>query len=107
MTILELHTYSSLNTGFLDLYKDTLQASDTAVVFYSPEALKIKQLEPISPIQIGEAFNREDMMIFTEPDRLREYLHNVQFENTVMLFMSSGNYGGLDLEVFKDLIGAV
>ena len=107
MTILELHTYSSLNTGFLDFYKDTLQASDTAVVFYSPEALKIKRLEPISPSQIGEAFNREDMVIFTEPDRLREYLHNIQFENTVMLFMSSGNYGGLDLEVFKDLIGTV
>ena len=107
MTILELHTYSSLNTGFLDLYKDTLLASDTAVVFYSPEALKIKQLEPISPLQIGEAFNREDMVIFTEPDRLREYLHNIQFENTVMLFMSSGNYGGLDLEVFKDLIGTM
>ena len=104
ITCLELHTYSSLNAGFLELYKDTLHASDSAVVFYSPEALRIKRLEAISPSQIGQAFNREDLVIFTEPERLREYLDSIEFENTVLLFMSSGNYGGLDLENFKDRI---
>ncbi len=107
LTCLELHTYSSLNAGFLDLYKDTLSASDIAVVFYSPEALRIKQLEAISPSQIGRAFNRKDLVIFTEPRKLEEYLHNIQFENKVLLFMSSGNYGGLDLELFKDLMGTL
>jgi UDP-N-acetylmuramate: L-alanyl-gamma-D-glutamyl-meso-diaminopimelate ligase len=39
---LELHTYSSLNTTFLEQYKGTLDAADTAVVFYSPQAVEIK-----------------------------------------------------------------
>ena len=42
---LELHTYSSLNAEFLKEYKDALDAADTAVVFYSPHAVQIKNLK--------------------------------------------------------------
>src|SRR5699024_11010640 len=44
---LELHTYSSLTPEFLKEYKNTLDAADTAVVYYSPHAVMIKQLEEI------------------------------------------------------------
>ena len=49
---LELHTYSSLNTTFLEQYKGTLDAADTAVVFYSPQAVEIKKLDSVSETQI-------------------------------------------------------
>jgi UDP-N-acetylmuramate: L-alanyl-gamma-D-glutamyl-meso-diaminopimelate ligase len=42
---LELHTYSSLNAEFLKEYKGALDAADTAVVFYSPDAVEIKKTQ--------------------------------------------------------------
>lgn len=101
---LELHTYSSLNPSFLKEYKDALKEADVAVVFYSPNALAIKRMEPISVTQIKEAFNREDLMVYTEPADFKEFLFSQHFENAVTVLMSSGNYGGLDFEELKKLI---
>ena len=102
---LELHTYSSLNAGFLIEYKNTLASADLAIVFYSPEALQIKRLEALSEQQIAEAFQRDDLLIFTNPQQLSEYLTELDFQNTVLLLMSSGNYGGLDLDNLKRKVG--
>lgn len=81
-----------------------MEKADVAVVFYSPKALEIKQLEVISENQIRNAFEREDLIVYTNPVEFREFVFNYQFENTVLLLMSSGNYGGLDFDKFKELI---
>ena len=94
---LELHTYSSLNSEFLTLYKDSLANADKAIVFYSPEALKIKRLEAIEASTVATAFNRNDMVVFTESASLEDYLTQYEYEDSVLLLMSSGNYGGLEL----------
>jgi len=104
LACLELHTYSSLNADFLKEYKGALNSADKAVVFYSPHALEIKRLEKISEQQIKEAFEREDLIIYTNPEAFKTYLFNQNFENTALLLMSSGNYGGLDFNKFKDFI---
>ncbi|THF50480.1 peptidoglycan synthetase [Flavobacterium supellecticarium] len=101
---LELHTYSSLNAEFLKEYQGALNAADTAVVFYSPEAVQIKRLETITYEQIAKAFNREDLIIYTNPEDFKQYLFNLNLDNTVLLLMSSGNYGGLDFDDVKKLI---
>lgn len=101
---LELHTYSSLNAEFLDEYKGALDAADVAVVFYSPEAVKIKQLQEITSQQIADAFQREDLIIYTRPEDFKTFLFSRDFSNTAVLLMSSGDYGGLDLEALKSLI---
>ena len=101
---LELHTYSSLNAAFLKEYKGALDAADAAVVFYSPEAVKIKQLEKITAQQIAEAFAREDLIIFTLPEDFRDFLFGRSFSDTALLLMSSGNYGGLDFSRIKDIM---
>ncbi len=93
---LELHTYSSLNAEFLKEYEGALDAADVAVVFYSPDAVKIKQLEEVSYEQIAKAFHREDLVIFTNAEAFRNYLFGMDLDNSALLLMSSGNYGGLD-----------
>lgn len=98
---LELHTYSSLNPEFLKEYKGTLDAADSAVVFYSPHAVMIKQLDAIKREQIEEAFDRDDLVVFTNPADFKTYLYSQNYENSCLLLMSSGNYGGLDFEVVK------
>jgi UDP-N-acetylmuramate: L-alanyl-gamma-D-glutamyl-meso-diaminopimelate ligase len=101
LACLELHTYSSLNAEFLKEYRHALDSADIAAVFYSPEAVDNKRLDPISKEQIFKAFNREDLMVFTEPDNFRKFLKEQNFDNSVLLLMSSGTYGGLDLEEVK------
>jgi UDP-N-acetylmuramate: L-alanyl-gamma-D-glutamyl-meso-diaminopimelate ligase len=101
---LELHTYSSLNAEFLKEYEGALEYADVAVVFYSPDAVKIKQLEEVTYEQIAKAFNREDLIIYTNPKDFKDYLFNLNFENSALLLMSSGNYGGLNFDEVKGLI---
>ena len=101
---LELHTYSSLNAEFLSEYHGALDAADKAVVFYSPHAVEIKQLEQVSKAQIANAFQRDDLLIFTNPKEFHDFLFGQDLKSTALVLMSSGNYGGLDFEKLKSLI---
>ena len=104
LACLELHTYSSLNAEFLEEYQGTLDAADKAVVFYSPHAVKIKQLAEVTIEQIAQAFQRDDLSIFTDAESFQNFLLSQNLENTALLFMSSGNYGGLDLTKISESI---
>lgn len=104
LACLELHTYSSLNAEFLQEYQGSLDAADEAVVFYSPEAVRIKQLNEVTKEQIAGAFERKDIIIFTEPLAFQDHLFNQNFKNTALLLMSSGNYGGLDFNKIAGLL---
>ena len=104
LACLELHTYSSLNPDFLKEYKGALDAADKAVVFYSPHAVQVKKLHPISEKQIAESFEREDLLIFTDPVGFKDFLFDQNFEDTSLLLMSSGDYGGLDFNELKKYI---
>ena len=104
LACLELHTYSSLNAEFLKLYKGALESADKAVVFYSPHAVEIKKLEKVTAQQIAGAFERDDLIIYTNPAEFKEFLFSQNLDNTALLLMSSGNYGGLDFEELKQLV---
>ena len=101
---LELHTYSSFNPEFLKEYKGALDAADEAVIFFLPESVAIKKLEAVTPEQISEAFQRDDLNIFTDAASFHEYLEGQPYDNTTLLLMSSGNYGGFDLKKFEKLM---
>jgi UDP-N-acetylmuramate: L-alanyl-gamma-D-glutamyl-meso-diaminopimelate ligase len=100
---LELHTYSSLNPEFLNQYKGALAAADISVVFYSPRSVEIKKLQAISHQQIMDAFQNEDLIVYTNPSEFKDFLFSQKFSNTSLLLMSSGNYGGLNFDELKQL----
>ena len=101
---LELHTYSSLNAKFLQQYKGALDAADIAVVFYSPNAVAIKNLKEVSHEQIKNAFDKNDLIIYNNPVLFQEYLFSMNFNDKTLLLMSSGDYGGLNFKDLKELI---
>lgn len=101
---LELHTYSSLDSEFLLQYQSALDAADEAVVFFSPEAVENKKLDPISKEQIFNSFSRKDLTVYTQPEEFKSFLKQQNYDNKVLLLMSSGNYGGLDFEEIKEWI---
>jgi UDP-N-acetylmuramate: L-alanyl-gamma-D-glutamyl-meso-diaminopimelate ligase len=103
LACVELHTYSSLTPEFLAQYKGALDAADEAAVFYSPHAVEIKKLAPVSASQIEAAFQRSDLKIFTDPEAFQEFLFGQDLSAKNLLLMSSGNYGGLDFEHLKSL----
>jgi UDP-N-acetylmuramate: L-alanyl-gamma-D-glutamyl-meso-diaminopimelate ligase len=101
---LELHTYSSLNPEFLKEYHGALDAADVAVVFYSPDAVSLKGLQPVEEQQIKTAFEKDDLIVMTDPFAFKDWLFQHKLDDTALLLMSSGNYGGLDFEELKGLV---
>ena len=54
--------------------------------------------------QIADAFQRKDMVIYTDPSEFKRYLFSQSMNNTSLLLMRSGDYGGLDFEEVKGLL---
>lgn len=94
---IELHTFSSLNKDFLDQYSGTMDEADVAIVFIDKKTFEHKKLEPYSAKTVKKAFNRSDLIFFSEPEGLNAYLTEIKLINTNLLMMSSGNFGGIDL----------
>jgi UDP-N-acetylmuramate: L-alanyl-gamma-D-glutamyl-meso-diaminopimelate ligase len=95
---MELHTFSSLNEEFLQQYKGSMDKPDTAIVYFSPNAISHKKLEPITKQQVHSAFNREDLLVFTDSEKLKYYLKSQNWNNHNLLMMSSGTFDALNIE---------
>lgn len=96
--ILELHTFSSLNRSFLNEYAGTMQEAHEAVVFYNPQTIAHKRLEPISPEDVKQAFQLPSLRVITDTEELRNYVQQLQTTKRSALLMSSGNWGGVDMQ---------
>jgi len=105
ISCLELHTFSSLNESFIDQYSQTLHPSDTAIVFYDPHAVALKRLPEISFDRIRTAFGRNDLMVFSDKNQLLNFLFSQDWKHTAAIFMSSGNFDGIDFRQFTKDIG--
>lgn len=95
---LELHTYSSLNQEFLPQYAGALAAADKAIVFYNAHTLEIKKMPPLSEAAVREAFEREDLEVFTDEAALLEYLQAIDRSASNLLLMTSGRFNGMPLD---------
>ncbi len=91
---LELHTYSSTDPTFMEQYKSVFDGIDQAVVYYDHAALTIKKRLLPEKDQIKKAFGRNDMLVIDEVLEL-ENIFMQDLKHTILLMMSSGNFGGL------------
>ncbi|MEO6844475.1 MAG: Mur ligase family protein [Ginsengibacter sp.] len=97
VAILELHTFSSLNIDFISEYKGTMDKADEGIVFYSNHALELKRMKPLDPEDVQRGFHKQNVKVITERKKLEEKLGEEKLDNTNFLFMSSGNYDGMDI----------
>jgi len=97
IAILELHTFSSLNKNFMEEYKGAMEKADEAIVFYSKHALELKRMEFLDPQNVKNGFQKENLEVITDRKKLEEKLKTEDLKNTNFLFMSSGNYDGMDI----------
>lgn len=98
VAILELHTYSSLNKDFLTEYNGVMDKAGDAIVFFSRHALEIKRMPELKKEWISEGFGKPGLLVFSSKKELENWLEGKNFQNSVLLFMSSGTYEGLDIE---------
>ncbi|NNE29478.1 MAG: peptidoglycan synthetase [Saprospiraceae bacterium] len=98
---LELHTFSSLNKKFLPLYRDTLSPADGAAVFFQKHTLEMKKLPSLDTAEVSEYFGGE-VDVFQEQEPLISWLRHQLDEDSVVLLMSSGTFGGLDYRAFAE-----
>lgn len=101
---LELHTFSSLTKDFLKEYRHCMKAAEIKCIYYSKHTMAQKQLTEISEKDIQDGFNDNEIKVFTEPDILTAHLLKISTKNTSFLFMSSGNFSGLNLLKIAPLI---
>lgn len=94
---MELHTFSSLKKDFLPHYKDTMKMADEALVYYSPEVVKHKKLEPISKELVYEGFGG-NVIVMNDTKEVSDYIYSKDWKNSVLLMMSSGNFDGINYE---------
>jgi len=95
---LELHTYSSLSTGFLPLYRGTLDQATYPFIYYNPHAIKVKRLTPISKEDIGSAFGERKVHVYDNSVEMFSFIVKQKFSGVVYLFMSSGDFDGFDMQ---------
>ena len=101
---MELHTFSSLNKAFLKEYKNSMEDADEAYVYYSEHTLAHKKLEHITPAEVKNAFASDNVEVINDSKQLVNVLENKNWNNSVLLLMSSGNFDGVDLNAFGEKI---
>ncbi len=94
---LELHTYSSLQKGFLPQYNGSMNKCDVAAVYFNPHALSLKKLSELKAEDIKQGFNNEKINVFSDVRQLFEHLNSSISKKTIILLMSSGNFDNFDL----------
>jgi UDP-N-acetylmuramate: L-alanyl-gamma-D-glutamyl-meso-diaminopimelate ligase len=95
--VLELHTFSSLNKDFLPTYAQAMDRADEAVVYYDPAVLAHKQLPPLDPQFVADAFGpHPNLQVITEASELHQCVQRLDQHQRVVLLMSSGWFGNAD-----------
>ena len=94
---MELHTFSSLKKEFLPQYENAMAAADQALVYFSPKVVAHKKLEPITVDQVKQAFGG-DVHVVNETSEVLDFIHAQDWNNAVLLMMSSGNFDGIDYD---------
>lgn len=100
IAVMELHTFSSLRKDFLPQYKGAMNAADKAIVFFNPEVIAHKRLELFSKEDVAANFAHPNLTVYTMTEDLVADLKAESYNNTVLLIMTSGNFGGVDIRTF-------
>jgi len=98
VAVIELHTFSSLNPDFLSEYKGSIDKADIPVAYIDNRTFEQKELKPYNSDIVKAAFGNNKLIFFNNCEILDEFLSCINYKGKNLLLMSSGNFGGLDLD---------
>lgn len=94
---MELHTFSSLNKAFLPLYAHTMDKADASLVYYNDHVVEHKKLPPLEKQEVEKNFGG-NVLVLKKTEEVLNFIRNQNWDNAVLLMMSSGNFDGIDFE---------
>lgn len=94
----ELHTFSSLSSDFLPLYKGSLENSTHAFIYFNPHAIKLKKLENLSKEEISGAFGGNNISVYDNCAEMFTFIKAQKYKCPVYLLMSSGDFDSFDVQ---------
>ncbi len=97
---MELHTYSSLKKEFLSEYAGAMDEADQALIYFDHHAVELKRLKKINKKEVAESFDKEGLEVFDDQKELKKALFFMEYKQCVLLFLSSGNFSGINLKEF-------
>lgn len=98
---MELHTFSSLTKEFLKEYKGAMDEADVRKVYFNPHVLEHKRLPAISVEEVRNYFGG-NIEVYTDSAIMTESLKNIEWKNTNLLMMSSGNFDGVNIKALAE-----
>ena len=98
---MELHTFSSLTKEFLKEYKGAMDKADIRKVYFNPHVLEHKRLPAISADEVKNYFGG-DVEVYTDSVKMTDSLKQMEWKNTNLLLMSSGNFDGVNVKNFAE-----
>ncbi len=106
---MELHTFSSLTKEFLVEYKNTMDKADIRKVYFNPHVLEHKRLAALSPDEVGSFFEGDPEInsgqvveVYTDSAKMLDSLKQLNWKNSNLLMMSSGNFDGVNVKGFAE-----
>lgn len=100
LACMELHTFSSLSKEFLVQYKGSMATADRAIVFFDPHAIAHKKLKDLDAEEVKASFGSDNVEVVTSTQEIQSILKSQNWDHQNLLLMSSGNFGGLNLDQF-------
>ena len=98
---MELHTFSSLTKEFLKEYKGAMDKADIRKVYFNPHVLEHKRLPAISADEVKNYFGG-NVEVYTDSAKMIDSLKQMDWKNTNLLMMSSGNFDGVNVKIFAE-----
>ncbi len=93
---LELHTFSSLNKNFMKNYKGVFKGFTKKIIFIDQLIVQNKNMILPTPEEVRDALGDKDIQVVYDRENLEKAILAWRTDINVFLFMSSGNFGGLD-----------
>lgn len=102
VALIELHVQHSLNSEYLNEYRDSMQEADYPVVFIDKNSLKQVNTKPIDRDALLRAFNSTNLLYFNELAELERFFENINPLGKNLLFMNSGGHDSINVSKFID-----
>ena len=103
--VLELHTFSSLDMNFTARYRDSLRGVDVPIIYIDPVVLAKRSEARFDQRLLSSLFNHKYIQYTNNKADIITILE--QEAPQAVLFMSSGNFGGLDMDLVQEVLQAV
>jgi len=101
VALYELHTFSSFNDEFLSQYKDAFQDANQAILLLDDNVLASKGNVTMTDDVLKGKFNAPNASVIHNQEEFVSTLKSIDWNNKVLLVMSSGGLTGLS---FDDII---